>query len=136
MDSRCLVLTVVPRRGHQRCTNYISVFIFVRHVFMSSLLIKPSVQHHRSRVSPVQPRYFPPLLWGNLTVKDPTQHRGTDTTTRIVEKVLPKFFRNPLRETVDISPDWPRCCAVSGLEPICRCLICSDVVVFFPRAVS
>ena len=70
MNSRCLVLTVVPRRGHQRCTNYISVFIFVRHVFMSSLLIKPIVQHHRSRVSPVLLRDH---LWGNLTVKDPTQ---------------------------------------------------------------
>ena len=78
MDSRCLVLTVVPRRGNQRCTNYISVFIFVRHVFMSSLLIKPIGQHHRSRVSPVLPREFPLHLWGNLTVKDPTQHSIND----------------------------------------------------------
>ena len=40
---------------------------------MSSLLIKPIVQHHRSRVSPAQLRDFPLHLWGNLTVKDPTQ---------------------------------------------------------------
>ena len=71
-----LVLTVVPRRGQQRCTNNISVFIFVRHVFMSSLLIKPIIQHHRSRVSHAQLRDFPLHLWGNLTVKDPTQQRG------------------------------------------------------------
>ena len=40
---------------------------------MSSLLSKPTVQHHHSRVSPVQPRDFPLHQWGNLTVKDPTQ---------------------------------------------------------------
>ena len=43
-------------------------------MFMSSLFIKPIVQHHRSRVSPVQPRDFPLHQWGNLTVKDPAQH--------------------------------------------------------------
>ena len=38
---------------------------------MSSLLTKPLVQHHLSRVRPVQLRDFPLHLWGNLTVKDP-----------------------------------------------------------------
>ena len=42
---------------------------------MSSLLIKPIVQHHRSRVSPIQLRDFPLQQWGNLTVKDPTQQK-------------------------------------------------------------
>ena len=41
---------------------------------MSSLLSKPTVQHHHSRVSPVQLRDFPLHQWGNLTVKGPTQH--------------------------------------------------------------
>ena len=52
------ILTVVPRRGLQQCYNNISVFILVCHVFMSSLLTKPLVQHHLSRVSPIQLRDF------------------------------------------------------------------------------
>ena len=54
-----LVLSVVPRRDLQQCYNNISVFILVGHVFMSSLLTKPLVQHHLSRVRPVQLRDFP-----------------------------------------------------------------------------
>ena len=53
------VLFVVPRRGLQQCYNNISVFLHVWHVFMSSLLTKPLVQHHLSRVSPIQPRDNP-----------------------------------------------------------------------------
>ena len=52
------ILTVVPRRGLQQCYNT-SVFILVCHVFMSSLLTKPLVQHHLSCVSPIQLRDFP-----------------------------------------------------------------------------
>ena len=49
MNSLCGVTLSVVRRGDlQQCSNNISVFIFVRHVFMSSLLSKPIVQHHRS----------------------------------------------------------------------------------------
>ena len=51
-----LVLGVVPRRGLQQRYNNISVFILVGHVFMSSLLIQSLVQHHLSRVSPIQLR--------------------------------------------------------------------------------
>ena len=53
------ILTVVPRRGLQQCYINISVFILARHVFMSSLLTKPIVQHRLSRVSPIQLRDFP-----------------------------------------------------------------------------
>ena len=53
------ILSVVPRRGLQQCYNNISVFILVWHVFMSTLLTKPIVQHHLSRVSPIQLRDFP-----------------------------------------------------------------------------
>ena len=60
LDSRCSrILSVVPRRGLQQRYNNISVFILVWHVFMSSLLTKLIVQHHRSRVSPIQLRDFP-----------------------------------------------------------------------------
>ena len=54
-----LALSVVPRRGLQQCYNSISVFILVSHVFMSSLLIQSLVQHHLSRVRPIQLRDFP-----------------------------------------------------------------------------
>ena len=40
---------------------------------MSSLVIKPLVQHHLSRVRPIQLRDLPLHQWGNLPVKDPTQ---------------------------------------------------------------
>ena len=53
------ILSVVPRRSLQQCYNNISVFILVWHVFMSSLLTKPKVQHHRFRVNPIQLRDFP-----------------------------------------------------------------------------
>ena len=53
------ILSVVPRRGLQQCYNNISVFILVLHVFMPSLLTKPLVQHHLSRVSPIQFRDSP-----------------------------------------------------------------------------
>ena len=55
------ILSVVPRTGLQQFYNNISVFILVCHVFMSSLLTKPLVQHHLSRVSPIQLRDFPLL---------------------------------------------------------------------------
>ena len=53
------ILSVVPKRGLQQCHNYTSVFILVLHVFMPSLLTKPLVQHHFSRVSPIQLRDSP-----------------------------------------------------------------------------
>ena len=90
-NSLCgVTLSVVRRKGHQQCSNTISVFIFVRHVFMSSVLIKPIVQHHRSRVSPV--RDFPLHLWGNRTVKDPTQQSIYSFITAIRHRASLKFI--------------------------------------------
>ena len=100
MNSLCgVTLSVVRRRDLQQCSNNISVFIFVRHVFMSSLFIKPIVQHHRSRVSPVQLRDFPFHLWGNLTVKDPSQQNTIDSHV-CKDMLIPPFLPNDPKEKV------------------------------------
>ena len=103
MNSLCgVTLSVVRRRDLQQCSNNISVFIFVRHVFMSSLLIKPIVQHHRSRVSPVQLRDFPLHLWGNVSVKDPAQQ------TLLLALLI-------ILNTVAAPVDACRCCATAAV---------------------
>ena len=76
VNSLCgVTLSVVRRRDLQQCSNNISVFIFVRHVFMSSLLIKPIVQHHRSRVSPVLLQRFSSAPVGKPYGKGPHSTR-------------------------------------------------------------
>ena len=75
----CRIVCSVPRRGLQQCYNNISVFILVWHVFVSSLLTKPLVQHDLSRVGPIQLRDFPlprVFLWTTTHVSF-----GTETCT-------------------------------------------------------
>ena len=69
---------------------------------MSSLLIKPIVQHHRSRVSPIQLRDFPLHQWGNLTVKDPAQH----TINSGRKKKVNRRFLEPVRASYGDDCVW------------------------------
>ena len=92
---------------------------------MSSLLIKPIVQHHRSRVSPIQLRDFPLHQWGNLTVKAPTQHLlpRCDINNQLVHvrfAVLRSFRKLP--HLFVVSGLTRRTCFPSILLPVFPCI--------------